>query len=125
MRKVLLALTAMGIAFSLAGCASSQKKELDEKIQVLTHLEKQMKEVVKVETKVVAPPDELLRPCSVAKPPNRALYMRSTFEKREGLLVEHARDQKIAVDKCNIQITGVRNWKKEQLEIRNKADKKQ
>lgn len=68
-------------------------------------------------TKVTVPEDALLEDCPVAEPPAKEIYMKVSLENREGLLTQHAADQRKNISKCNNQIKQLRAWKANTLKL--------
>ena len=84
----------------LTGCSSAPKE----------------KEVVVTEAKVITrlPPDELLKSCAIAKPPDPKTYANKEYPEKEKLLVEFAARQTFNLGECNKDKAALRQWKKEQ-----------
>ena len=84
----------------LSGCSSAPKE----------------KEVVVTEAKVITrlPPDELLKSCAIAKPPDPKTYAAKEYAEKEKLLVEFAARQTYNLGECNKDKAALRQWKKEQ-----------
>lgn len=90
----------------LTGCSSAPKE----------------KEVVVTETKVITrlPPDELLKNCAIAQPPDAKTYATKDYAEKEKLLIEFAAKQTFNLGECNKDKAALRRWKKEQEQSNQK-----
>lgn len=100
-----LALLAL-IGLTLTACSSAPKE----------------KEVVVTEAKVITrlPPDELLKNCAIAQPPDAKTYATKDYAEKEKLLVEFAAKQTFNLGECNKDKAALRRWKKEQEQSNQK-----
>lgn len=100
MKKLFIILTVL----ILAGCGTT----------------KEIIPAVQTKNVLIAPPDELLQKCEVIAPPARDLYINSTWQEKEELLIVFSTQEMKSLFKCNKMITSLQEWKKKQIEIYSK-----
>ena len=94
--SVICAIAIVFLGVALSGCATTEP-------------------VVKYETVVIAPEDNLLLDCPVTAPPNQTAYLQMTAREKEEALAAYGNKQTGNVGNCNIDKAGLRKWKAEQL----------
>lgn len=82
----------------------------------------QVREVVVTKTNVELrlPPDILLKDCPVEKPPLPKDYVTKPASEKEAMLTEYGVKQTLNLGKCNDDKAGLRQWKDEQLKLKDK-----
>lgn len=72
-------------------------------------------------------PDSFLKPCERAKPPEEKDYVVSSFEDKEGLLMDTLSTQYKYLDECDLRLLNAADWNKKQIslisELAAKAEK--
>ena len=74
-------------------------------------------DVTRTRTVLITPPDYLLTPCEVPKPPKKSDYMKAKKNEKDKMMVDIIANQYSAARKCNTKLSAIRDWKKEQLKI--------
>lgn len=73
--------------------------------------------VVKYETRVVAPPRELMISCEYTVPPEEQVYIEATWSEKERLLFQALNESQKKTMLCNARIAKLRDWTVEQEKL--------
>lgn len=75
------------------------------------------KDIVQTKLEAVSIPESFFVTCKVEQPPNKKLYLSSTYEQKESLLINYSKRQLIELRKCNEVITKIKEQNNIQKEI--------
>ena len=75
------------------------------------------KDIVQTKLEAVSIPESFFVTCKVEQPPNKKLYLSSTHEQKESLLINYSKRQLIELRKCNEVITKIKEQNNIQKEI--------
>lgn len=80
--------------------------------------------VTKIQTQVVATPEELLKPCTVTAPPSKDAFMSTDMIGRQTLLANYTTSLLKDLGLCNTQIKEIKVFQDKQIKLYS-ADEKE
>lgn len=107
MKKILSYILLLSVVF-LTGCETLWKKN-PETITV-------------TKTILVVAPKGMVIPCKKVPPPEKASYVKLTYEQKEEALVDLTTKLYTQIDKCNLGITAYEKWSEDQLKLYPKQE---
>lgn len=80
--------------------------------------------IVQYRTIAVYPPDPLLEDCAIDEPPSPASYVELEWTDKEKVLIAYGQAGIKNTSVCNVDKKKLRDWKKEQKALYDKAEAK-